>query len=307
VRAVQFDEFGGPEVLHLADIARPEPAPGEIRIRVAAIGVNPADFKWRQGMFQHFAPVSLPHVLGYDVAGVIDALGSEVGGLELGQPVFAMLNNLTKGGYAEYAIVPAADAAPVPEGLDAATAATLPTAGLTGLQMIEEHIRPKPGQSVLVTGATGAVGRFAVHAALQIGARVVAAVRAQHAEEALALGTHAVIALDATAGSDDAEIAFDHVADTVGGPEVARLCRRVDPAGMICTVSTTPIDPQGLPSAPVFIAVHADRAQLIRLARAVAAGEIGVPIARRMPLAQAAEAHRLIEAGGVGGKIILVP
>jgi len=303
MRAVQFDQYGDADVLHVAEVPTPVVGPGEARVRVAATGVNPADPKWRQGMFQSFAPVPFPHVLGYDIAGTLDAVGEGVSGVTRGDRVVAMLNNFTKGGYADYAVLPAADLAPIPEGMDFAAAAALPCAALTGVQVIDEHIRPSAGQTILITGAVGAVGRFMTFAAVRRGVRVVAAVRARHAAEARALGAAEVVVL----GEEWPGAPFDHVADTVGGPEVARLCRHVAPGGVIGTVATTPIDPAGLPSEPVFIALHNDAAELAKIAGLVAAGEITMPIARRLPLSAAAQAHRLMEAGGLGGKIILEP
>jgi NADPH2:quinone reductase len=304
VRAIQIEGFGGVEVLKAAEVPTPEPGPGEIRIRIAAVGVNPADPKWRQGMFQDIAPISFPHVLGYDIAGLVDAAGEGVNEVRLGARVFTMLNNFTKGGYAEYAVTPASGAAPIPDGMDFAEAAALPCAALTGLQMIDEHIKPAAAQTVLVTGAVGAVGRFALHTVKKRGARVVAAVRARHAAEARALGADEVVVLGE---GDWTGAPFDHVADTVGGPDVARLARHTAPGGMIATVSTTPIDPAGLPSTPVFVAVHNDAAQLAEIARIVSSGELSFPVAKRLPLEAAVEAHRLMEAGGQGGKIILEP
>jgi NADPH2:quinone reductase len=303
VRAVQFDSYGGPEQLHLAEVPTPAPGPGEVRVKIAAIGVNPADPKWRQGMFVDIAPLKLPHVLGYDIAGEVDAVGEGVTALKVGDRVFTMLNNFTKGGYAEYAVTPDGEAARIPEGLDLDTAAALPCGAQTGVQMVEDYIKPEAGQTVLVTGAAGAVGRFAVLAARRLGARVVAAVRPYQADEARSLGAAEVVVL----GQDWVGAPFDHVADTVGGPDVAALCRHVKAGGRIGTVATTPIDPAGLPAEPLFLAVRNNAAQLAEIGRAVAAGEIPVPIARRMPLEAAAEAHRLMEAGGVGGKIILKP
>jgi NADPH:quinone reductase-like Zn-dependent oxidoreductase len=170
--------------------------------------------------------------------------------------------------------------------------------------MIEEHLELRSEESVLITGATGAVGRFAVASALSRGARVIAAVRANHVAQAKALGAHDVLIL----GEQQwAGAPFNHVADTIGGPAVASLCRHVALAGRICTAATTPIDPQGLPSEPQFFAVHADGMRLAQLLADVAAGRIVVPVARRLPLAEAAAAHRLVEAGGMGGKVILEP
>jgi len=301
MRAVQFDAYGPPEQLHLAEVETPTPGEAEVRVRVAAVGVNPADPKWRQGMFQSFAPLTFPHVPGYDLAGVVDAVGPGVSRPKVGDRVVGMI---PKGAYAEYAIVPAAQATQIPDGLDFATAAALPTAGLTGVQMIEEQIRPSAGQTVLITGATGAVGRFAAYAARRLGVRVIAAVRATQRSEARAIGAAETIVL----GEEDwMGPPFDHVADTVGGPDVAKLCRRMAPGGRISTAATTPIDPQGLPAAPVFIVVHGDPPRLAALAEAVVRGELVVPIARRLPLGQAAQAQRLTEVGGLGGKVILEP
>lgn len=303
MRAIHMNTYGGPEVLELAEAATPAPGPGEVRVKAAAIGVNPADWKRRAGWFKDMAPLSFPHVLGYDAAGVVDAVGEGVDDLAAGDRV-VLLTLMKQGAYAEYVVALSAATAKIPPNLDFGAAAALPTAGLTGVQLIEEHVRPVAGQTVLVTGAVGAVGRFAVYTAKRLGARVVAAVRASQADEARTLGVDDVAVLG---GADWAGAPFDAVADTVGGREVAKLCRHVKACGVIATVSTTPIDPTGLPSKPIFIALHPDKEQLGRIAEAVALGDITVPIARRLPMAQAGEAHRLVEAGGVGGKIILEP
>ena len=301
MRVVQFDHYGPPEVLHIADIEAPSPKDGQVQIRVAATSVNPADFKWRSGSLRKFAEPQLPHVVGYDVAGTVTAIGSGVTAFKPGDRVAASLH---KSGYAEVAVADVASCAHVPAGFDLATAAALPCAALTGVQMIEDCIKPRKGQTVLVTGATGAVGRFALFAALAAGARVVAAVRPSYFDEARKLGAHDVIALE---GGDKPGLSFDHVADTVGGPAVAALCKHAVSDGTICTVSTTPIDPAGLPSAPYFFPYHHDGARLEKLMGDVAAGKITMPIARRLPLASAAEAHRLMEEGGLRGKVILEP
>lgn len=304
MRVVQFSEYGGPEVLEVADVPLPELVPGAVRIKICATAINPADWKWRQGMFDSFAPVPFPHVPGYDVAGTVDAIGADVTGFAIGDRVFAMLNHFFKGGYAEYALVTATDLVHMPDELDFATAAALPTAALTGVQLVEEHARISPQSTVLITGATGGVGRFAMFAARGIGAHIVAAVRSSHADEARALGASETVALGRAEWSGKP---FDCVIDTVGGADVARLCRHLAPGGQILTVSTTPIDKEGLACEPVFIAVHNDAARLQRLARSVAVGEITVPIAKRLPLTEAAEGQRLGEQGGIGGKIILEP
>jgi NADPH2:quinone reductase len=302
MRVIECDEYGGPDVLHLADRPIPEAERGTIRIRVHAAAVNPADTKLRQGMFDSVAPLKFPQVLGYDVAGIIDSLGAGVIGFSPGERVFAMLDMLKRGAYAEYVLVPAADVVLIPAELDFATAVAIPTGGLTGVQMIEEYANPRAGDVVLITGATGSVGRFAMFAARKRGAHIVAAVRAGQREEARALGADATLTLGAEDwnGPD-----FKYVIDTVGGDAVAALCRHVRTDGAIFTAATTPIANQGLVSNPVFVVVHNDPAKLRELANSVAAAALPVPIGKCLPLAQAAEAHRLVEAGGSGGKIIL--
>jgi NADPH2:quinone reductase len=298
MRVIQFDRYGAPDVLHLAEVDAPNPGAGQIQVQVVAIGVNPADFKWRQGMFRERVPLQLPHVVGYDVAGFVNAVGPGVTSFHVRERVVASVRSA----YAEFAIADEKACASVPDGLDLAIAASLPCAALTGVQMIEDAVRPRKGQAVLITGATGAVGRFAMHAALALGARVVAAVRSTYFDEALELGAHEVISLE---GENSEGLSFDHVADTVGGPAVAALCRQLAQGGSIITVSTTPIDPTGLPATPTFFAYRTDGVRLGRIIEQVAAGDMTMPIALRLPLASAAEAHRLMERGGLRGKIIL--
>jgi NADPH:quinone reductase-like Zn-dependent oxidoreductase len=300
MRAVQFEEYGPAEVLHLVDVETPAAGPGQVQLRVAAAGVNPADFKWRAGLFQTMMPLTFPHVLGYDAAGTVTAVGPGVTRFKTGDRVVATV----KSGYAEYAVTDEALCALLPEALDFAQGAALPCAALTGVQLVEQGICPEKGQTVLVTGATGSVGRFSVQAALALGAHVVAAVRPSYFDEARQLGANEVISIE---DGDREGLAFDHVADTVGGPAVAKLCRHVAPGGVIATVATTPIDPEGLPTAPKFFGYNPNGARLARIVDDVASGVIPMPVARRLPLAEAAEAHRLMEAGGLRGKVILEP
>lgn len=298
---VECNEYGGPDVLHVTERPVPKTEPGTVRIRVHAAAVNPADVKLRQGMFDSVAPLNFPQVLGYDIAGTIDEMGQGATGFFPGERVFAMLNMLQRGAYAEYVLVPAGDIVLIPEKLDFATAVSIPTGGLTGLQMIEEYAKPKAGERVLITGATGSVGRFAMLAARRRGVHIVAAVRESQAAEARALGAAEILIFGASWQGPD----FKYIIDTVGGPEVAKLCRNLAPGGGIFTAATTPIEGEDLPTVPIFVIVHNEPTQLRALAEAAASGELPVPVARRLPAAQAAQAHRLVEAGGNAGKIVL--
>ena len=304
MRVVQFEDYGAADALRIADVDSPRPGSGQLLVEVHAIGVNPADSKWREGMFRDFMPIEMPHVPGYEVAGIVKAVGSDTEGFAPGDRVAVLLGNTTHGGYAEYALADAAASALIPDGLGFEPAAGLPVAGLTAAQMIEEHIRPAPGETILITGAVGAVGRCAVHVALANGARVIAAVRSSQVDQARSLGAHEVVALDAGTAGD---LGFDHVGDTVGGPAVAALCRQMRPGGRICTAATDPIDPEGLPATPEFMFLHQDGPRLADLLKNLAAGTLSLPVARAMPLTSAAEAQTLVRNGGVGGKIVLVP
>lgn len=300
MKAIIINRHGGPDVLEEADLPVPVPGPGEVLVRIVAAAVNPADHKWRAGMFAAFTPVSFPHILGYDVAGEV----TDGEGFPIGSRVFGMLDPLRKGGYAQYVAVPARQLAAMPDTLDFPDAAAIPTAGLTGLQMVERAVDAQPGQTILITGALGAVGRFAMHAAKTRGVHVVAATRAGHRQVAMDLGAAETVALGAEVWRG---APFDHVIDTVGGEMVARLCRHLVRGGRIVTAATDPIPAEGLTAAPEFFAVTPDSAGLARLGQAVASGAMAAPVARILPLSEAAQAQRLVEKGGQSGKIILEP
>lgn len=299
MKAVGFNTYGSAEVLQVMEVARPAPGVGEVAIAVAAIGVNPADFKWRSGAIGTDYP--LPMIVGYDVAGVVDSLGQGVTTLERGDRVVATVNQ----GYAEVAIAKAQDCAKLPDDMDFDQAAALPCAAQTGEQLIEEAILPARDQTVLITGATGGVGRFALKAARDMGIRVIAAVRPEYIDEARAYGADATVALGSE--NDIAGMTFHHVADTVGGAAVARMARHMQPGGKICTVATLPIPHEGLPAEPQFMFYHADGERLRRIVDDVASARMTMPVSHRFALSNAAEAHRLLEAGGLRGRIVLHP
>ncbi|HEY6868869.1 MAG TPA: NADP-dependent oxidoreductase [Novosphingobium sp.] len=314
MRAITYRSYGGPEVLELTDLPKPVPAPGEVLIAVKAAGVNPADGKWRIGMFKDVVPVTLPQVPGYDVAGVVESAGVESAGVEAGgieagggfapgTRVVAVLDALRKGGYAEYACIGTGHVAAIPDSMSFETAAAIPTPGLTGLQVVETFLDVQPGQRLLVTGAVGAVGSVAVYAARARGATVIAAVRADQAETARRAGAGEV----AIIGEPWSGEAFDHVVDTLGGAEVAALAGHLRPGGRLATVATTPIPPEGLPAEPEFYGVMPDGAGLARLVAAVAAGDLPITIGRVYPLAEAGRAQAAVDAGGTGGKVIIAP
>lgn len=187
MKAMVLKEYGGVEQLELREIAEPRPGPGEVPVKVAATSVNPIDWKLRSG-----AARAIPAVLGRDVAGEVTEVGQGVTALRLGDQVLGLVLH----GYAEKVVAGADAFARLPPGLDLREAAALPLVLLTGAQLIEEAVRPAKGDTVLVTGALGGVGRTAVHVAKLHGARVLAGVRARRTAEAAGLGADQVVAVD---------------------------------------------------------------------------------------------------------------
>jgi NADPH:quinone reductase-like Zn-dependent oxidoreductase len=301
MKAVVLHEYGGPEKLVYEDWADPVAGDDELLVRVAASSVNPIDYKLRSGAYQKFWPLQLPAILGRDIAGIVRSVGAKVTGFAPGDHVMA----LGHAAYAELAVVKAADAAKVPEGLDLVEAAALPLVTLTGAQLISRGVKIEKGQTVLVTGALGGVGRTAVFSAKKAGATVFAGVRKSQVKDAAELGADEVIALD----DEDAvaKVGFlDAVADVVGGETGQTLMAKVKQGGVYASVVGPPANAKMHPTVHVeAIQVVPDAAMLRELAEDVAAGRLKIPIDRMVPLADAAKAHAAAEKGGVG-KILLL-
>ena len=301
MKAIVVHQYGGPEVLKFEDYRDPVPGPGEVLVRVAAAGVNPIDYKRRAGLTKDFYPMHFPSLIGIDVAGTAIQLGPEVEGFSVGDPVFAMADNT----YAELCVVNAAVLAKVPTGLDLIQAAALPLATTTGNQLLSAT-KIKAGQTVLVVGAAGSVGRSAVFTAKDRGATVIAGVLKRQVNEAKSAGADQVAATD-----DDTAIAnlppLDAVADSVGGRTAEKLIAKVKPEGVYASVVGLPRNAANYPSVKlVHVFSKFDRKTLELMAEAVRDGKLVIPIGQKFPLREAAQAQAVAEKGGVG-KILLVP
>jgi NADPH:quinone reductase-like Zn-dependent oxidoreductase len=225
MKAVVVHQYGGPEVLKFEDYPDPAPGPGEVLVRVIATSVNPIDYNRRAGLTKDFYPIQFPGLIGVDIAGTVVKIGPGVEGFSAGDQVFAVAANT----YAELCVVNAATLAKIPKGLDLIQAAALPLVTTTGNQLISAS-GIKAGQTVLVVGAAGNVGRSAVFTAKQLGAIVIAAVLKTQTDEAKTIGADQVLATD-----DDNAIAnlpmLDVVADTVNGKTAEKLIAKVKPGG----------------------------------------------------------------------------
>jgi NADPH:quinone reductase-like Zn-dependent oxidoreductase len=299
MKAVVVHEYGGPEVLKFEDYPDPILGLGEVLIKVAAASVNPIDYKRRAGLTKDFYPLTFPGLIGIDVAGTVMKLGPEVTDFSVGDRVFAMADNT----YAELCVVKAAVLARVPNGLDLIQAAALPLVTVTGNQLLAAT-GIKKGQTVMILGAAGSVGRSAVFTAKVRGAVVFAGILKKQMGEAKSIGADQLVATD-----DDAAIAnlspLDAVADTVGGRTAEKLIAKVKPNGVFATVLVAPQTAAKYPSVKIVkVFSKFDRQTLEFMAEAVRDGKFVIPISQELPLREAAEAQAAAEKSG--GKILLL-
>jgi NADPH:quinone reductase-like Zn-dependent oxidoreductase len=301
MKAIVVHEYGGPEVLKYEDYPDPVPGRGEVLVRVAAASINPIDYKRRAGLTKDFYPMQFPSLIGVDVSGTVVKVGPGVEAFTAGNRVFAMADNT----YAELCVVKADALADIPEGLDLIEAAALPVVTVTGNQLLAAT-EIKAGQTVMVVGAAGNVGRSAVFTAKQRGATLIAGVLKRQFDQAKTVGADQLVATD-----DDTALAslspLDAVADTVGGKTAEKLIGKVKPGGVYASVVEAPQSAAYYPSVKmVHVFSHFDRQTLQFMAEAVRDGKLVIPIGHKMPLSKAAEAHAAAEKGGIG-KILLVP
>jgi NADPH:quinone reductase-like Zn-dependent oxidoreductase len=307
IKAALVTAYGGPDKFSYDTVPEPIPGPGEILIKVAAAAINPVDTKLRNGSFDMFMPLEFPAQLGGDVSGIVEGVGEGVAALKVGDRVMGMINPMKNGAYAEKIVAPAAAFVIVPDGLSLVDAAALPMGAMTGIQLIELGAKAKPGQRILVTGANGSVGRAAVYTAAAAGALVVAGVRG-HVKGALA-GLPIADVVDI--GDADAVAAagpYDAIADTVGGRVAERLTKHVRSGGVLASVvSPPPLPPADSPVASAPVWVGFDGPRLTRFVEDYIRNGWSMPIAQRLKMSEAGKGHALMDAGGVGGKILLLP
>jgi len=300
MKAVLLHGYGDVSQLSYEDVPKPVAAAGEVLVKMIAVSINPIDWKLRRGDLKEMMPLEFPTILGRDLSGEVVALGEGVDGLKVGERVFGLVNR----SYAEYVVCKPVDLARTPVNLDGIDAAALPLVLLTGSQVIEVGVRPRPGEIILITGAIGGVGRTAVHVAKQHGAHVIAGVRSSQRVEAEGLGADRVIALD-----DMKEIAglpeLDAVADMVGHETIDRILHRIKKNGVLATVLGAPPSAEGRDLRVVTIWAQPDSVRLEELGREVARGLFSIPISKRFKLSQIREAQQLAEKGGIG-KIVLI-
>ena len=301
MKAVVLHEYGGPDKLRYEEWDDPQAGDGQILIRVSAAGINPIDWKIRSGAMKTFMPLELPTILGYDYSGVVRSVGKGVEGYAEGDRVFGRAGKC----YAELLLGDLAGLAKLPKGLDPIQAAALPVVLNTGQQLIVQAGKVQSGQTVVITGALGSVGRTAVWVAKKLGARVIAGVRSSQKKAAAELGADSLLALDNRQEMDSLD-AVEVVADTIGSDVGNMLMAKVKPGGTYASVVGPPTNAKLHPTVKVeAFGSHPDAANMRSLAEEIASGKFKIPIARMIPLADAAKAHAEAEKGGIGKVLLL--
>lgn len=312
MQAIGFRRYGGVEVLEALTLPVPTPGPNEVLIKLAAAGVNPADWRLRSGQFRFALRLKLPFVPGFDIAGVVEAVGAKVSQFHPGDPVYAMTPTAQGGGYAAYAVVAAEHVAHAPAGISFAQAAGTPLVALTALQALRDKAQLQAGQQLLVYGASGGVGSFAVQIGRAMGANVTAVASGRNRALVTSLGVDAV--LDYT-HDDIAAIRdrYDVIFDAVNVLSFGKMRPALRPGGVM--VSVNPFIEQ---LSPAWLArfrggrrlrslfVQPSGADLAQLAGWIATGRVRPLLDQTYPLAAAAAAHTYSASGRARGKLVLV-
>jgi NADPH:quinone reductase-like Zn-dependent oxidoreductase len=309
MKAVRFHQHGAPSVLQVEDVEIPTPGAGEVRIRVAGAGFNQADNGIRAGFLP--IPVALPHTPGFDVAGTVDALGDGVSTLAVGDDVIGFLPMTAPGAAAEFVIAPASVLVAAPSSIPLADAAAIPSAALTATQALFDEAALRAGQRVLIVGAGGTVGGFAVQLAKRAGAHVIATASPRSAGSVRAAGADEVVDHTASSTLDAVPEPVDVLLNLapITPEEFTALVGRVRDGGVV--VSTTAWMPapddesRGVRSVVVY--VRSDAEQLAQVSSLVDGGELRVEVARRVPLTELASIHEQSAEGTLRGKVIVLP
>ena len=309
MKAVRVHEYGGAEVLRFEDAPRPEAKDGEVLVQVVAAGVNPIDWKTRAGYLSKMVPLALPWIPGGDFSGVVESVGAGVKGLAAGDQIFGRVDLPHDGSYAEYLVVPRRAIARKPRTLDHVHAAGVPLAALTAWQALFGNGGPSlelgARQTLLILGASGGVGSFALQFATWEKARVVAADRSGQEAQLRALGAAQVI--DTRTQRLDSAGEVDAVLDLVGGELQSAAWAQLRRGGTLASTMGAPPEADAKARGAKAVAVYTktNASQLDEISKPIDAGSIRVKVAKALPLQAAQQAHELLERGGVHGKVVL--
>jgi NADPH:quinone reductase-like Zn-dependent oxidoreductase len=306
MKAVVIHEYGGPETLKYEDVPQPEPKQDQLLIRVIAAGVNPVDGMIRSGMFDKEGHRAFPIILGGDIAGIVEKVGSNVTKFKSGDPIFAYVSLDNSGGYAQYALVTEREAAPKPESLSYVEAAAVPIVALTAWQALIDSAKLKSGQTVLIHGGSGGVGSFAIQIAKAHGAKVIATASTANQELLKQLG--ADVAIDYTTQNfEDIAKDVDVVLDSIGKDTLARSYGVVKKGGIIVSLVARPdpveLEKHGIRGKALDVEPNSD--ELTEIGKLIDGKKINVIVSQTFPLSEARKAQEKVATGHTRGKIVL--
>jgi NADPH:quinone reductase-like Zn-dependent oxidoreductase len=309
MNAVRIHNYGGPEVLKYEDAPRPQPAKGEVLIQVHATSVNPIDWKVRAGYMKDFISHSLPLILGWDVSGVIEevATNSAAGGrFKKGDEVYSLPDHTRNGAYAEYIVVRESEVALKPNALHHVRAAAVPLAALTAWQALFDTAQLQPGQRVLIHGAAGGVGHFAVQLAKWKCAHVIGTASAKNHEKLYQLGADELIDYT-TQRFENVARNIDVVLDTIGGDTQERSWNVLKKSGILVSLVQAPSENKAKEHGVhgIRLGAQANGRKLAEIAKIIDSGKVAPVIDRILPLSEARRAHELSQSGHTRGKIVL--
>jgi NADPH:quinone reductase-like Zn-dependent oxidoreductase len=304
MKAIRIHAYGGPEVLKYEDVPRPIPNEDDVLIKVLAAGVNPVDWKIRQGYMKDM--FTLPLIPGWDVAGIIEEKGKKVTNLKIGESVYARPAILRNGAYAEYIAVKASEVALKPESIDYIQAAAVPLAALTAWQSIFDLAHLRAGQKILIHAAAGGVGHYAVQFANWAGAHVIGTASVHNHEFLKSIGAHETIDYNTTAFEDvvhDADVVFE----TIGGEVWQRSWKVLKKGGIMVSTLRGPEagGMEALNKLCAHVFVQPDATQLGEIAALIDNGQVRPEISQVFPLQEAAKAQIANQSGHTRGKIVL--
>lgn len=306
MKAVRIHQYGGQDTLQYEDAPRPEPGEDDVLIRVHAASVNPVDVLVRAGYMADLLSITPPLIPGFDVSGTIATAGSQVKNLEMGTPVFAHTDGNRNGAYAEYVAVRATDVVRKPQSLDHVHAAAVPHAGLTAWQTLFDVAKLTAGQTILIHGAAGGIGHFAVQFAKGRGARVIATASSHNHAFLRELGADELVDYTTTR-FEEVVHDVDVVMDTVGGETQQRSWTTLKPGGILASTVQPPAEESALAHGvrSAFVFMQPNGGQLAEIGKLIDAGQVKAVVSARLPLQEARQAHALIEAKHTRGKIVL--
>jgi NADPH:quinone reductase-like Zn-dependent oxidoreductase len=309
MKAIRIHNYGGPEVLQYEDAPRPKPHAGDVLVRVHAAGVNPIDWKVREGHMKDSWPHKLPLILGWDVSGTVEEVGpgpAAAGRFKIGDEVYSVPDPTRNGAYADYIVVREPELALKPKSLHHIRAAAVPLAALTAWQSLFDTAQLQPGQRVLIHAGSGGVGHFAVQLAKWKGAYVFATASTKNQDLLRKLGVDRPIDYTQQRFEDVARN-IDIVLDTIGSEMQERSWSVLKKGGVLVSLVQPPSEEKAeeLGVRAAFVAGHPSGAQLAEIAKMIDSGKLAPVIDRILPLSEVLRAHELSQSGHVRGKIVL--